>query len=320
MLLFLAACGGSSEPPLSVALFVDDGSAPVLTVMQGESAEIEVADGQRLELRVNMPVAWSTDLGGAVASSKSETPTRLGVVLTRAGVTGTATTFELRSVASSAASLRITVRIAARPFAAQPLEVGEFADWEDSVGATRTYRHRTEVMRFEASGAAFVEDRSTSDGLLQRYSRLDTQHNIASLGQVHYDDSGMDYHSTCEFEPAVMAFSFPLWVGKTWQGAWNTVRCVDSIEGSGTASGLVETFEAVDVPAGRFDSLRVRLTLTTDPASAGGLQAGERLCWWAVDIGRIVRCEVRAFDAATGQLGAAVTVETLLAFGGRAAR
>jgi hypothetical protein len=192
----------------------------------------------------------------------------------------------------------------AQEFPAVPFRAGEVSDWEAELtwadGSVQSYGYRMAVTHFTQPGIAFVVTTRSSDGRPTAYRELDEQANLVSYAQVSYDQDGNDYPSNCSFQPVVAFYRFPLSVGQAWSAPWATSHCIDANEGGGHVEVEVLAYEAVDVPAGHFASLRLHTTLVEEAEGAGGLGRTESDCWWAVELGRLVRCETTTFDFTTG--------------------
>jgi hypothetical protein len=97
----------------------------------------------------------------------------------------------------------------------------------------------------------------------------------------------------CTDDAPVVNVSFPLHVGKQWSGT-STRTCAGAKAYDQNYQRTVEAFERISVPAGSFDALRIKSTValsTTDANVPGGAYSYIRTCWWAVALGRNVKCQ-----------------------------
>jgi hypothetical protein len=251
-------------------------------------------------------VDWSGDLGGASAADVAEGDTSKTMVLSRPGAAGTTSVFEAHARAASERWARVRVAIAPRQFPARPRVVGEYSEWRSTLtrqdGSTSGSTYREQVRQIRPPDIALIVTTRQSDGRPTAYREVDAQERTVSYAEVSYDDAGNDYPSSCSFDPAVVAYRFPLSIGASWSAPWSTTHCADANEGSGRAEGEVQAWEAVTVTAGRFDALRIRERLTPGTPFAGGFARSDSLCWWSVDLGRPVKCSIARLDPASGDV------------------
>lgn len=85
------------------------------------------------------------------------------------------------------------------------------------------------------------------------------------------------------FQPDEENFLWPLWVGETWQPAFNELNPRASLNFLAEAPiHKVEAYEEITVPAGTFRTFRIR-------TSPGWLYSSTVVDWYAPDIGLIVK-------------------------------
>jgi len=316
-----AGCGGGSdrEPEFELSLRVDGVMASRMPLGEGGEASVDVSDGSRIELRASEPVDWSSDLGGASVADAAEGATSKSLVLSRPGAVGTTSVFEARAQSASERWARVHVAIAPRQFPARPRVVGEYSEWRSTLtrqdGSTSGSAYREEVRQIGPPDLALIVTTRQSDGRPTAYREVDGQERTVSYAEVSYDDAGNDYPSSCHFDPAVVAYRFPLSVGASWSAPWSTTHCIDAAEGSGQAAGEVQAWEPVAVPAGRFDALRIHAKLAPEVPNAGGFARSESVCWWSVELGRPVKCSIALLDPTSGQVRVRL-VNEMTAFGG----
>lgn len=103
-----------------------------------------------------------------------------------------------------------------------------------------------------------------------------------------------------DFSPPLRYFKFPIEVGDTW-----TMRSTETNVKTGktkthTIRATAEGFERVNVPAGSFNTVRIRIESDLD--DQGQVSSGRDVSWYAPDVRRTVRSELESRDA-TGKIG-----------------
>jgi hypothetical protein len=86
--------------------------------------------------------------------------------------------------------------------------------------------------------------------------------------------------------------SYPLHVGKSWSG--DAKRACGGLTISLHYERSVEAYERVIVPQGGHDALRIKLEATYTYSQPGMDSFGQTVtgtCWWAIDLGRNVKCD-----------------------------
>lgn len=286
----LAACGGGGggdeQPDFAVAVKVDgvaDASNPLTA---GEATTIDVASGSQLSFDSEGETRWlptatdsTYDVGAFSFTSKSLSVTsnaggRLVIV------------FSDKADASKKATL--TVNVAPHRFERVAPVDGEILEWKYTMqpegGAAEVSTSRRRTVLTGADGSYRVESGPVATPATYTNSNLfDAQDR--SLGSQNLT---ADYR--CANSVPVVWYDYPLYVGKTWTGQYNRECFVDGASiGSQTTNFVrtVEAFERVTVPAGTYNTLRVRYERTHVDSSP----QPPRICWWAVNIGREVKCE-----------------------------
>ncbi len=103
----------------------------------------------------------------------------------------------------------------------------------------------------------------------------------------------------CTYTPKRDMLNFPLSVGKTWTATWQ-YACAAGYRESNTLNAEVEALEALTIPAGTFNTLRIRYALAITNSNDWQLPGGstssaaynqDYRCWWDVDGGRFVKCD-----------------------------
>jgi hypothetical protein len=113
-------------------------------------------------------------------------------------------------------------------------------------------------------------------------------------------DQPVDY----EFSPAFPAYEMPLDTGKTWSVRVNATEPVSGRRASVRVDGAVTGNERITVPAGTFDTIKVRRYVFADDAE--GFRQPTTIVetdWYAPALGRAVRSETKSeyIDLARGR-------------------
>lgn len=108
-----------------------------------------------------------------------------------------------------------------------------------------------------------------------------------------------------EFKPRSFGLSFPLEVGKTWQGKYTGFSAAVGISWDGDASCEVKPVESVTVPAGQFDAYRIDCVTAWTAMGLDG--RAHTSTWYAPKVGAVVK----TVDAESPQWDSQVTSITL---------
>jgi hypothetical protein len=79
-------------------------------------------------------------------------------------------------------------------------------------------------------------------------------------------------------------------VGKTWSGT-STRTCTNGSSLDVSYTRTVAAFQRISVPAGEFDALRIESELSYQLLDPDSNYSVTSTCWWAVQIGRQVKCD-----------------------------
>lgn len=312
----LSACGGGGgEPPLEVAVSVNgvpDASNP-LTI--GEATTINVASGSTLVFTSEEDTRWAPVATSSSFSVNSFSVTEKSMTVSSdAGGTVQVVFSDARDEAKTAS---LTVVVAPKEFARVAPREGQFFDMAvrltDLEGGVTTWDERL-ITRLDGSGGNYAEEVWSGDAYQYIVSRELYDHLGRYLGWDHP-------HAplACTNSQPLVNHSYPLHVGKTWSGATSR-RCDGGPANYDLAyERSVEAFEPVTVPAGTFNTLRIRSEQRVSNISIAGVPSAYdviRTCWWAVDLGRDVKCEY-SYDYPAGTAGTltASVVETLQSHG-----
>jgi hypothetical protein len=90
-----------------------------------------------------------------------------------------------------------------------------------------------------------------------------------------------------EFKPQTFSLSFPLEVGKKWNGKYTAYTAYNDASWNGDTSCEVKSSEIVTVPAGQFDAYRIDCV---DNWESGGLSGqAHHSSWYAPKVGATVK-------------------------------
>jgi hypothetical protein len=251
-----------------------------------------VASGATLAFNSEVETNWSQEatsstyeVGASSLTSKSLT------VTSNAGGT-------LRIVFTdkndSARKATLNVVVAPREFERVPVIEGEVRETEAAVsllgGQQFDFLTRFRVALDGADGlySEEISDISPTSPSSEPYTFMHRDAEDRRVG------SSSASGTTCSYSVPVVDVSYPMHVGKVWSG--ETVRtCSGTVSFEMTAQSVVEAYESITVDAGTFDTLRIKtenaFTNSDNPRIPGGAYSATRTCWWAVDIGREVKCE-----------------------------
>ena len=106
--------------------------------------------------------------------------------------------------------------------------------------------------------------------------------------------------STTTYSPALPYLSFPLQPGKSWEARVVETDAEGKARVHEIRAVVIGSWETVQVPAGTFNALMVRLS---DDISIDGVivQQGQDISWYAPDVRRTVKTEESSFNPASGE-------------------
>ena len=315
----LAACGGggsSGDTAFKVALKVDgvaDASNPMDV---GETTTITAPSGATLTFESNGDAVWTLAATGSSYDVRTDSARSKSIVLTSNGGGGLTIVFANAATPSQRSTLNVVVE--PKHFERVAMTEGEVADWANTVvllsGGTldSPYRRRSALIGSDGhyrqdSAVAWNPDEFTYRYLFDADDR-----------QTGYQDLTTGH--TCTYSVPLAEVSYPLYVGKTWSvTAQKTCNDTPDVRGAATTS-VVEAFEPVTVGAGTHDTLRIRTETTysglPDSNVPGGTFTESETCWWAVDLGRQVKCEATMrYPAGTADPKIVSQSRSLVAFG-----
>lgn len=288
----LAACGGGSssdeKPAFGVNVAVDGTADAANPLTAGETSTIEVPSGATLVFESAGETRWeptatgsSYEVNGFSFTSKSMT------VSSNAGGS-LVVVFTDKADASQKATLNVTV--APKEFQRVAPVDGQVAtwslDWTDTLGDTT--RQDQFVRTVLMDNGRYGTEAGTTPGT---YSVLRVLYD-AQDRNLGYVDTGTGVE--CLFDQPVAGVSYPLQVGKSWSG--DAKRDCERSSVVFHYSNAVEAYERITVPQGTHDTLRIRSesrsTVTfSNPDFPVLAFTSSMTCWWAVDLGRNVKCK-----------------------------
>jgi hypothetical protein len=286
----LSACGGGGgrdNPPLEVSVSVD-GVADASTLKPGESTTIDVPSGATLVFGSQGDTRWtpvatdsSFDVNSFTFTSKS---------VTVSSITGGTLVIVFSNKADETQKATLTIRVAPKAFQAVARVDGEIEAWAEasvaSDGSSGQSQYFRRTVLLDAGGYK-IQSGSTPDTFSPTYSLYDAQDRY--LGSANTDFE-------CLYDNPLVYVNYPLQVGKTWSGD-ATRNCNGSpLTYSQHYTRTVKAYERVTVPQGSHDTLRVEAQVdfkitSSDPVYSGTTYTANSTCWWAVDLGRNVKCE-----------------------------
>lgn len=293
MLVGLTACGGgggggSEAPAFGVNVSVDgvaDAASP-LTV--GEASTISVPSGATLGFASEGETRWAPTATASSYAVNSFSFTSKSMTVTSMAGGSLVVVFTNKANASEKATL--TVNVAPQEFGHVARTEGEVETWaEKSVDVDGTpyeggYLFRTTLLE---GGGYGVDVGNVDTGEYYTRSLYDAQDRY--LGYV-VPTTG----NGCTYDDPIVQVSYPLHVGKTWSGSGHRdCPAKPSANFDQSYARSVEAFESITVPEGSHDALRIRSEVTYsnfgyDPEVTYTVTS---TCWWAVDLGRNVKCD-----------------------------
>jgi hypothetical protein len=300
-LLGAAGCGGGGGDdsvfvqPFLVLAEVD--GAPFGTALvPGVQITENIEGGDRVVLRASPAgVQWVVNVDGNTfaADANSDGAQWSAIIQSPKGGTIEIT---VRSTADNSQQATLRLLVSPQRYARLDWRAGEAATWRDTLtrddGSTSVVTVRRTTTALAAGGTHSVDAVDSGSGSLLDSVTADADDNRLS----RREPGGR----TCTDAPARALLQFPLHYGRQWTSDWTTA-CSDSAHVEAEASTLVEDAEAVDVPAGRFDTLRLRSVVAYTGSndrnllggSLGQARYGEvRTCWWSTQLKRHVRCDI----------------------------
>ncbi|HJV68970.1 hypothetical protein [Ideonella sp.] len=173
--------------------------------------------------------------------------------------------------------------------------VGETYHWtpEFTMISGRTFSKvwRDEVTSVQPDGA-YVEEHTVVDYSSEPISR--NTYDSAGRQLTYEFDWTSSFPDICTYTPAYEAFKYPLHIGKTWTSDVISA-CSSNNKERLVETRTVEALERITVPAGTFDTLRIRIEASYSDAGTGWPPStpytSVSTCWWSIQLGRVVKCD-----------------------------
>ena len=288
----LAACGGGGgsdeKPAFGVTVTVDGVADPAGPLTAGETGTIEVPSGATLVFASADETRWEPAATGSSYTVNDFSFTSKSMTVSSNAGGSLAVVFTDKVDASQKATLNVTV--APRQFQRVAVADGESSEWTylrvDRDDQSRTDELRAHVKATDGEGNYSVWFETLNEGGAN-WTTTNYDAQDRSIG-ITFGENG------CTDDPAVVLVSYPVFVGKHWSGT-STRTCIGAKSFDQSYQRTVEAFERITVPAGTFDTLRIKslvnFTNVSDSQVTGGAYSLTRTCWWATTLGRNVKCE-----------------------------
>jgi hypothetical protein len=308
----LAACGGggSSEekPAFGVTVTIDGAADAAGPLAAGETETIEVPSGATLVFESAGETRWEPTATGSSYEVNSFSFTSKSMTVSSNAGGSLMVVFSDKADASQKATLNVTV--AAKEFDRVARVDGETETWSttttDSAGAPRVTTRLDRTVLMDAGGYGIESEDAETGASFGVRTLYDSQDRV--LG-YRYIASGED----CLNDKPVVMVEYPLQVGKSWSS--DTKQLCSSFQSvEDHSSGTVEAFERIVVPQGSHDTLRLRYegrstSTSIYPTVPPFVFSWTATCWWAVDVGRMVKCETatQGSDGSSSQITSVLT-------------
>lgn len=284
LLLGLGACGGggSDAPAFAVSVSVDgvtDNSNPLTA---GESTAITVPSGATLTFASKGETRWSPTASDSSYSVNSFSFTTKSLTVSSNTGGSLVVTFTDKTDESQTATLSVTV--SPKEFNRVAPREGTIAEWNstynDGLGTVTESSYHTRTVLLEDGHYGLDLASSLDPENYYTRSLYDAQD-----GYLGWQSLGSS--TACLYDRSTANVSYPMHVGKAWSG--NATRtCNTGATFDVAFTRTVEAYERITVPAGTYDTLRIKseLSYTNVPSP----YTVTSTCSWAVEIGRAVKC------------------------------
>jgi len=299
----LAACGGGDGDGGSALNVSATGSQTQGTsVGAGGSTTLNVQSSDFIRLQTSQPVRWQ-----AVITSDKTTVTNQVLTETQwsgnlVSPTGDAITLTATQVSDPSKVFTLKIAVAPQRYNGVAYKVGEvatFAETQVRFNGTTTTENLAYTIASVSNGRAMITSADAITNAPDTSYVQDLDRNRLSRTYTN--------GNVCTYSPKRTLYELPLYVGKTWTGAWD-YACQMGYTEKGAVVGKVETYESITTPAGTFNALRLAFTITYTNSNDTQLPNGAAgnatyketiLGWWAPDLGRIVKWQSN-YSYATG--------------------
>jgi hypothetical protein len=289
--------GTSNAPQFVVVTKVDGAMAPGYPATGSILPAVTLNSGQELEITSSVISKIAPNLNGAVAAVKAGPTTAYKAVLAASSNTNATFTFTPTSAPLLSTSM---VPVAVRAAQFQPLvpKVGDFfvySEKDEQLDSTPAVfpdtTHRVNLVNADGS---WRESLLNPNNLQLSTVELTKYGNRTAVLATTSNTEGCNAGGNKDgrFSPEEKLLDFPLFVNKTYIGAWlTTCGTIDSQAESMNAK--VVGYEVITTPAGVFNTLRIdQTTIVTNSTNAAYLGKGytqQVSLWFDPTLGRTVK-------------------------------
>jgi hypothetical protein len=299
-LALASGCGGGGGDSVFVQPFLVlaevDGAPFGTALVPGVQITENIEGGDRVVLRASPAgVQWIVTVDGNTIAAEANSDSAQWSA-TIQSPKGGVVEIVVRSSADASQQATLKLLVSPQRYARLDWRSGEASTWRDTLtrndGSSAVSSLRRATTTLAADGTHTVDATDTTSSQLIERVTSDADDNPRSRLDAGTGD-------TCSDTPARVLLQFPLYYGRQWTSAWTT-DCTSGRHVEAEASTLVEDAESINVPAGRFDTLRLRSTIAYSDSNDSNLLGGVigearygevRICWWSTQLKRLVRCE-----------------------------
>ncbi len=284
----LAACGGGggggdSGPEFAVAVKVNGVADASNPMTPGESTTISVPSGSALVFDSEGETTWAPKATDSSFEVTNFSPTSKAIDVT--SNTGGMLVIVFADKADASKSATLTVNVAPKEFQRVARVDGELETWSTDKTEAGKVDHYTGAFHTVLKDDGYAVE--IGEHVPYYYGRANYDSQDRYLGWTYQDGSG-----PCFYDKPVVIQAYPLHVGLSWNGQAKSV-CYGVRTTNLTYTRTVEAYERVVVPQGTHDALRIRSVESysvTDDGVPPSSSTKTSTCWWAVDLGRYVKC------------------------------
>ena len=288
----LAACGGGGDdkkdPPLGVTVTVDGTAESSGPLTAGETSTIEVPSGATLVFASEGETRWDPVATGSSYTVNSFSFTSKSMTVTSNAGGTLVVVFTNKADESQKATLNVTV--APKEFERVAPVDGETSTWADTwtneAGDT-TQSNQLFRTILTGQGGYGIDLGDADTGAYTSFRNLyDAQDRYLGYANTA---TGVE----CLYDTPVVGLAYPLQVGKSWSGDAKRDCATSSM--TLHYSRRIEAYQRIVVPQGSHDTLRIksesRVAVTPSNHEIPPYNyTMTSTCWWAVDIGRSIKC------------------------------
>ncbi|RZT42128.1 hypothetical protein [Cupriavidus agavae] len=290
----LCACGGGGEEGGGTLNVSATGSAAQGTsVGTGQAATLNVQSGDYIALRTSAPVKWQAVITSNLTKVDNQTLTETNWSGNLVSPTGDTIQLTATLVSDASKVFKLNLNVAPQRYTAPAQKIGEVATYAETSqrlgggGGTQHIAYTTTaVTNGITTVTGFNVDTNTAD---QSYTQ-DQDRN--RLTRTYLSNS-----NACTYAPKRNLYSFPMYVGQSWNDTWN-YSCAAGYRETGSVQAKVEGYEAITTAAGTFNALRISYVITYTNSNDAQLPNGNLgtatysetvTGWWSPELGRTVK-------------------------------